>query len=270
MKIPAQEMAERAAVWAGSDPTVRAAVVYGSVAQGTADHESDLDLVIVAEPGQRDGLWERREEIATRLLGGPAVWSQEPFWQRPFRYQSWLANLDELDLTFDEEQVAPWGALARGFRALVDKGGVEARLRSDLGGLAPPEVDAPAFEPSTWLWLGYLRGKLRHGETWMVRYGVMDTLNNRVLPLLGTAGHSARHDLDAADLERLERAAPASSEPDELLRSLRATAEVYGWALGRWAARTGRERPQGPLTPAIADRLGLEPGPGGGPAGTGS
>jgi hypothetical protein len=88
-----------------------------------------------------------------------------------------------------------------------------------------------------------------------------------VLPLLGTAGHSARHDLDAADLERLERAAPVSSEPDELLRSLRATAEVYGWALGRWAARTGRERPQGPLTPAVAARLGLELGPDGGPAG---
>jgi hypothetical protein len=36
----------------------------------------------------------------------------------------------------------------------------------------------------------------------MVRYGVMDTLNNRVLPLLGTAGHSADHSLDAAVEQR--------------------------------------------------------------------
>jgi hypothetical protein len=77
------------------------------------------------------------------------------------------------------------------------------------------------------MWLNYLRGKLRHGETWMVRYGVMDTLNNRILPLLGTAGHSAHHSLSAADIDRIHRAAPASAEPAELRRSLRATAELY-------------------------------------------
>jgi len=31
MRVPAQEMAERAAAWAGSESAVRAAVVYGSV-----------------------------------------------------------------------------------------------------------------------------------------------------------------------------------------------------------------------------------------------
>jgi hypothetical protein len=165
MRVPAQEMAERAALWAESDPAVRAAVVYGSVAQGTADGESDLDLVIVAEPGQRDGLWERRDQISARLHGGPVMWSQEPSWQRPYRYQSWQQDLAELDLTFDEEHVAPWAALTRGFYALVDKGGVEARLAAELAGWRPPEVDAAAFEPGTWLWLRYLRGKLRHGET---------------------------------------------------------------------------------------------------------
>ena len=255
--IPAEEMAERAAWWARAEPAVRAAVVYGSVAQGTADGESDLDLIVVAGPGQRDALWERREQISEQLHDAPVIRSQEPFWQRPFRYQTWQRDLTELDLTFDEGHVAPWAALARGFRVLIDKGGVEARLRSDLAGWRSPEVDAAAFEPGTWLWLSYLRGKLRHGEMWMVRYGVMDTLNNRVLPLLGTAGHSATHDLDAAALARLEGAAPASSDPDELLRSLRATAQVYAWALGVWAERTGRERPRHALTPAIAARLGV-------------
>ena len=256
MIIPAEEMAERAAWWARAEPAVRAAVVYGSVAQGTADGESDLDLVVVAGPGQRDALWDRREQISEQLHDAPVVRSQEPFWQRPFRYQTWQGDLTELDLTFDEGHVAPWAALARGFRMLVDKGGVEAQLRSDLDGWRPPEVDAAASEPGTWLWLAYLRGKLRHGETWMVRYGVMDTLNNRVLPLLGTAGHSAARDLDAAALARLEEAAPVSCDPDELLRSLRATARVYAWALDVWAERTGRDRPRNALTPAIAARLG--------------
>jgi hypothetical protein len=40
------------------------------------------------------------------------VWSQEPSWQRPYRYQSWQQDLAELDLTFDEEHVAPWAGWA--------------------------------------------------------------------------------------------------------------------------------------------------------------
>jgi predicted nucleotidyltransferase len=164
MTVPAEEMAARAAAWAGSDAAARAAVVLGSVAQGTADEESDLDLIVVAEPGQRDGLWERREQISELLLGHPAAWAQEPRWQRPYRYQSWDDDLLELDLTIDEEHVAPWAALAKGFRALVDKAGVEARLRSDLASWQPAEFDAPALDGGTWLWLNYLHGKLRHGE----------------------------------------------------------------------------------------------------------
>jgi hypothetical protein len=103
--------------------------------------------------------------------------------------------------------------------------------------------------------LNYLRGMLRHGEAWMVRYGVIDTLNGRVLPLLGTAGHSAHHGLNAADIDRIHRAAPASWEPAELRRSLRATAELYAWALNRWSQRTGRPVPRSPLAPAIMDKL---------------
>lgn len=256
MAVPAEEMAARAATWAGSDDTVRAAVVYGSLAQGTAHEESDLDLIVVAEPGRRDELWDRREQISALLHGRQPVWSQEPLWQRDYRYQSWDEHLAELDLTLDEERATPWAALTRGFHAIVDKAGVEARLRLDLASWQPHEFDAPAFDGGTWVWLNYLHGKLRHGETWMVRYGVMDTLNNRVLPLLGAAGHSALHDLDTADADLIQRAAPTSAEPAELRRSLRATADLYAWALDRWSERTGLRRPRNPLALAIQDRLG--------------
>jgi predicted nucleotidyltransferase len=255
MAIPAEQMAERAATWAAADASVRAMIVYGSLAQGTADDDSDLDVIIVAEPGQRDALWDRREQISDLIHGHHAVWHQEPRWQRPYRYQSWNEELTELDLTLDEETANPWAALTRGFRPVVDKAQVAARLRSDLATWQPPEFDAPAFDGGTWVWLNYLRGKLRHGEAWMVRYGVMDTLANRVLPLLGTASHSAHHSLDAADIDRIHRAAPTSSEPAELRRSLRATAELYAWALEQWSERTGQSAPRSPLAPAVMDRL---------------
>jgi hypothetical protein len=255
MPVPAEEMAARAAVWAGADAAVRAAIIYGSVAQGTASEGSDLDLIVVAEPGQRDALWARRAQIAAVLLGRDLAWSQEPLWQRQYRYKSWDGNLAELDLTFDEEYAAPWAALVKGFRAIVDKADVEARLICELGNWQPPEFDAPAFDGGTWAWLNYLHGKLRHGEAWFVRYGVMDTLNNRVVPLLGGAGHSAHRDMDTADIALLHDAAPSSPEPAELRRSLRATADLYSLALDRWSERTGRPRPKNPLAALILERL---------------
>jgi predicted nucleotidyltransferase len=224
MAIPAERMAERAAAWAESDAAVRAVIVYGSVAQGTADDDSDLDVIVVAEPGQREALWGRREQISDLIHGHHAVWDQEPLWQRPYRYQSWDEELTELDLTLDEEYASPWAALTRGFLSVVDKAKVTARLRSDLATWQPSEFDAAAFDGGTWAWLNYLRGKLRHG-------------------------------LDAADIDRIHGAAPASWEPAELRRSLRATAELYAWALDRWSQRTGRPVPRSPLAPAIMDKL---------------
>ena len=255
MAVPAQQMAQKAAEWAESDTAVRAMIVYGSVAQGTADEDSDLDVIIVAEPGQRDALWDRREQISDLIHGHHAAWRQEPAWQRPYWYQTWDEKLTELDLTLDEEHAAPWAALTRGFLAVVDKAEVAARLRSDLAEWRPREFDAPKFDDSTWSWLNYLLGKLRHGEAWAVRYGVMDTLGNRVLPLLGTAYHSAHHDLTPADIDRVHSAAPTSADPAELRRSLRATAELYAWALDRWSQRTEQPAPQSPLAPAVMEKL---------------
>jgi predicted nucleotidyltransferase len=255
MPLPAEEMAARAAAWARADAGVRAAIVYGSVAHGTANEHSDLDLIVVAEPGQRDALWARRAQIAALLLGGEPARCQEPHWQRPYRYQCWDDKLAEVDLTFDEEYAAPWAALVKGFRAIVDKAGVGTRLRGDLANWQPPEFDAPALDGGTWAWLNYLDGKLRHGEAWFVRYGVMDTLNNRVVPLLGGAGHSAHRDMDAADVALIHDAAPRSGEPAELRRSLRVTADLYSLALDRWSERTGRPRPESPLAGAILERL---------------
>jgi predicted nucleotidyltransferase len=263
MAIPAEQMAARAAAWAESDGAVRAAIVYGSLAQGTAGDESDLDLLLVAEPGRREALWDGREQISHLIHGRRTVWHQEPLWQRPYRYQSWDDQLAELDVTFDDEHAVPWAGLARGFRALVDKAQVAARLRSDLAGWKPAVFDAPAFDGGTWVWLNYLHGKLRHGESWLVRYGVMDTLNSRVVPLLGAAFQSAHRELDAASLDRIHRAAPRSAELPELRRSLLATAELYGWALDRWSERTGLPRPDNPLTPRVMNELRAAVGPAG-------
>jgi predicted nucleotidyltransferase len=252
--LTAERMAERAGRWSRAEPCVRAAIVYGSVAQGTADEESDLDLILVTEPGRRDELWARRAEFAEFVLDGPVRWPHELPWQRSFRFQAW-GEPGQLDLSVDEEYAVPWRALQRGFRAVCDKADVASRLAADLAEFTAPEFDAPGLDSYTWGWLAYLRGKLRHGETLLVRFGVMDTLSNRVVPLLGSASHSALADLGQPALDRIHQAGPVSAEPDELKRSLLATAELYDWALGQWAERTGREKPCSPVAAEVLASL---------------
>src|SRR5438132_8303322 len=104
-------LCERARQWAVEDERVAAAIVYGSVAQGQSNDLSDLDLLVVARPGQRDQLWLEREQLAERILGAGAIFQQEPSWQRPFRYQAWRSDLVEIDLTYDESAAAVWAGL---------------------------------------------------------------------------------------------------------------------------------------------------------------
>lgn len=255
MVIPADELAARARTWGESDERVGALIVYGSVAQGRADVFSDLDLIVVARPGQREALWSERAGTGDRLLGEPSAWNQEPYWQRPFRYQAWRADLAGVDLTFDEGRAQPWEALPLGFDALVDRDGIVAALEKHLAGWQPEEFDAVAADGGTWVWLNWLLGRLRHGELWFVRCEVMKVLRRQVVPLLGAADHAVHSVLDESDRSRLHAAAPNSGEPDELWRALRATAELYDDALIRWADRTGRLRPENPLRRAVLARL---------------
>ena len=253
--VTAERLAARAADWIRAEPAARAGIVYGSVARQEAGVDSDLDLILVSEPGQRLQFWERRRELSAAIHEREIVSVQEPLWQRDFRYQSWDDQLNELDLTFDEEYAAAWLALKRGFVMLVDKADVGMRLTEDLAALSPPAFDAAGYDGGTWLWLNYLHGRLHHGENWIVRCGVMDTLNNRVVPLLGSAGHSACAELGPAVVDQLNEAAASSGHPGELRRSLRATAELYDWALAQWAERTGAPNPRSPLATAILTKL---------------
>jgi hypothetical protein len=49
--------------------------------------------------------------------------------------------------------------------------------------------------------------------------------------------------------------APVSGDVNELRRSLLATAELYDWAPGRWAERTGRSNPRSVLATVVLARL---------------
>jgi nucleotidyltransferase-like protein len=259
---PARRSRDRALAWADGEADVRAVVIFGSVATGRDDELSDLDLILVAEPGRRDELWRRRTRIAEAVLAAPVVSTQEPTWQAEFRFQAATADLAALDLTIAESTVDVFAGLTRGYTVLIDRGGVGARLAEAVAGWHPAVLDAAAMDPGTWSWFRYLHGRIRKGERFAVRAGLHDTLMFRVIPLLGAQWHCADSELTEPERRRIHAAMPRSSDDAELARALRDTAALYEWALDRWTERTGRPRPTHPLAPAIRARLaGADPDP---------
>lgn len=147
------------------------------------------------------------------------------------------------------------GGARAGFLVVLDRTGVADRLRAAVWAREPEEFDAAAVDGGTWVWLNWLAGRIRHGQGWFVRTGIADSLNTRVLPLLGTTPFAVEAALDEADRQRLSTAFPPSAEPEELARALRATADLYADGLTRWSERTGHPRPEHPLAPAVRARL---------------
>jgi predicted nucleotidyltransferase len=249
---------ERAADWVRDDSRVSAALVYGSIASGRDREYSDLDLVIVARPGSRDALWSERDQIAQRLLGDRVAWAHEVSWQRPYRYQAWPERFEVLvDLTFDEGRPDLWRGLADGFLALVDRDGIERSLRAELERWTPPGIDTEAMDASAWPWLGHLDSSWRKGDHWTVRAGLFDFLCRRVVPLMAGRPDAVEEDLSPLDRQALHDAAPASGDPGELRRAMRAAAALYERAAGGWIRSSGQPRATHPMARVVLDRLEL-------------
>ncbi len=254
--IPAEAMSARAAALGQDDEAVLGAIVFGSVAAGTATAESDLDLLLIAQPGRRDELWDRREDIARQIHGdAKIVYAREPSWQHKWRHQSWTAGLLELDMTVDEGTAAADDALAGGYKILVDKGEVAAGLAANLSSYRRPVFDVAEYDGIVWTTLDYLHGRIRHGEYWAVRFGLAEILNSCIVPALGATGLQAHTELSGDLLELIHAAAPASGDPPELQRSLLATAELWELALTEWALRCDQPRPYCELAPLVLNKL---------------
>lgn len=252
---PALEMLERAKEWAASESRISAALVYGSVAQGRADEWSDLDLLLVTS-GDREVLWAERQQIADRILGDEGcVWAGEVSHQRPYRYGAYRADAAQLDLTMDEGRAKPWHGLADGFVPLLDRDNIVEKLRADFADWKPHEPDAKVSDGPTWVWLKYLAGRLRRGQYWMVRCGLVSLAYERIVPLLGVTPNAVDTALPADLRHRLYGALPVDAEVGELTRALRATTELYVDALEHWSRRTEQARPAHPLAPAVLDRI---------------
>jgi hypothetical protein len=254
----AEQILARAGEWVREDTRLRAALVHGSVARGDTTPLSDVDLVVVAEPGSRDELWEEREAITRRLLGAePATANTVPH-QGPYRWQARTAQLDMLDLTINEATVEVWPGLGGDVLFLVDRGGVREEFNRATAELSGPEYDVAGQCDITWGIFAWVAGSLLHQRTYWVRICIGDVISQRLVPLLERPAYTigaAADDVDRSILSRLDRLYPSSTSAPELARALKDTAFVYAELLTEWADRTGSPRPSSELEPGTLTML---------------
>jgi aminoglycoside 6-adenylyltransferase len=178
--------------WASERQDVHAAVVVGSRArtEEPADRWSDLDVFLVVddpEPYVADGAW-------VSEFGRPVLTFVEPTAvggerERRVLYGSGddvdlaLVPLAALDL-LDSPEVA--SLIARGYRVLIDKIGLEERLRAAHAPILTTPAQAELTEVASDFWYHALWSakKLRRGEVFTAKQCIDGYLKARLVTLL--------------------------------------------------------------------------------------
>jgi predicted nucleotidyltransferase len=251
-----REIVERAREWVLQDERVLGAFVHGSAARGDVTPLSDVDLIVVAQPGRREEIWGEREQISRTLLDAAVVEAHEVPHQRPFRWQAHTADLRKLDLALDEGAIDMWPGLAGDMTCLLDRGDLQRQRMGWIAGYEPPVYNVAGADNQTWGILSWLAGALLHGRVLLVHRGITDLIGYRIVPVSGRPGYGlGSADEDATLIERLEDALPHSLGRAELARSLQQTARLYRDLVADWATRTDATPPSSPLAPAVLDAL---------------
>jgi predicted nucleotidyltransferase len=251
-----REIVERAREWVHQDERVLGAFVHGSAARGDVTPLSDVDLIVVAQPGRREEIWAEREQISRTLLGAAVVEAHEVPHQRPFRWQARTADLRMLDLALDEGAIDMWPGLTGDMTCLLDRGDLQQQRMDWIASYEAPAYDVARADDQTWELLRWLASALLHGRVVLVHRGITDVIGYRVIPVSGRPGYGlGSAGEDAALIARIEDALPHSLHRAELARSLQQTAQFYRDLVADWATRTGATPPSSPLAPAVLDAL---------------
>lgn len=219
--------------WAEGQPGVRAALLVGSRAtpQGARDRFSDHDVVLFLEPGSR--LAARDDWLTT--FGEPLIVLRETTEHRaeavPTRLVQYreghkidftLSRIELLRRIVEQDALPDW--LAAGYRVLLDRDGVAARLHpmpSEAWVPRPPtEAEYRARVEEFWWEALYVAKYVARNELMPARYSLEAVLRYECLvPMLewyvqvprgwaqgvGARGRGLRWLLEPADRETLDR-----------------------------------------------------------------
>jgi predicted nucleotidyltransferase len=195
---------------ARADPRIVAAATTGSIAAGTADEWSDVDVAFGVDGDLPLADW-------TALV--EREWGIVHWWDLPFRtavYRVFLLHEPALELNLAFFPQADFASHGPDF----------ALEFGDAAEGEPPQPDARLLDGLVWHHVLHARTALRRGQLWRAEYMLHELRDVLVERASGRAQYRAVDRLSPPFLARLEQAVPRSLEHDELLRAVRAAAEL--------------------------------------------
>ena len=222
------DLLEQARAAVERDPRAVGLVINGSVAAGTADEYSDLDLLVLYSEATAD-LPMRAHELTVslggRLVGFTGEHVGEPslviaLLDEPLRHVDVKCALVSKECRRVEDGVVVWERDSAVTRA---RAGTEAQW---------PDPDAQWIEDRVWVWIHYAAAKAGRGEL-LECLDALSLLRAAVLGPLISVERGAR----PSGVRRLERIAPdrlpqlhatlAAPNPTACLEALIAAADLY-------------------------------------------
>lgn len=230
-RVPAhlRQLAEAVVAEAAADPRLLAVVAGGSIATGTSDEYSDLDLVLVCTPeGQAELLADPRS-FAGRAGSLLAAFTGEHVGEPRLLIAFYGPPLVHVDLKF---------VTADDLRHRVEDG-VVLWQRDDtidrMYGMSQPswpQVDPQWIEDRFWVWTHYTAVKIARGELFEA-VEALGAIRSAAIAPLATLGRTAK----PSGVRRLETLAPellpefratvATADRDDCFRALSASVELY-------------------------------------------
>jgi predicted nucleotidyltransferase len=224
-----REISEAVLAAAADDSRMLAVIAGGSIATGTGDQYSDLDLVLVCTAdGQKECLAEA-PEFAGRVGPLLASFTGEHVGEPRLLIALYGPPLVHVDLKF----VTPDDLRVRVEDGVVlwQRDDTVDRVRADSEARWP-QVDPQWIEDRFWVWVHYVAVKIARGELFEAIEGLGALRGVAIAPLAGI-GRTAR----PAGVRRLETLAPelvpelretvATADRDDCLRALKASVAVY-------------------------------------------
>ena len=227
---------ERAADYYRDDARVVGMILGGSLAHGTADSYSDIDLYVVARDGAFDAVFDERD-VAALTVGSPLFrFTVDPIPGGSRDYIVTYPGPVKLDLMYHRESEIVPAVKWDGCVVLKDLSGmmgdVLARSRN-LAPLAPIPEDLLVLDQRFWTLCWYVFGKIMRGERWEALDGIHTVRSDVLLPMLDLAArrpHEGYRRLEAKlDPQMVERLADtlAPTEAGALYDALQVEISLY-------------------------------------------
>lgn len=174
------ELVQRLLAWAGADDNIRALIQTGSSsrAAGQADRFSDRDIEIIAHDTSpllaNDG-WIHaigNVMVAEYLANGDDPHTRLVFYEGGRKIDFTIADRARLEAMIDASRLD--GLYERGYRVLLDKDGLAARLPAPTGA-APRRLPPTAAEFAEtvsvfWFEAAHMPTYLTRGDLWVVKF----------------------------------------------------------------------------------------------------